>query len=98
MGTNTTAKELAEATGARIRWRRRQLKLSCEDAASMSKWTSGYLYSVERGKSMPSLLKLRRLARVLKCTVDDLTSGPVPKLPPERNTRAAIAAKAAVGK
>ncbi len=64
-----------KAIGARIKARRRELKITQETLAEMLSVSIGYVSQVERGATKISLDLLARISDVLKCDISQLVSG-----------------------
>ena len=61
--------------GMRIRYLRRERKLSIEDLALLSNINRNYLSDLERGMRNPSLDILNRLVEALHITLEELFKG-----------------------
>ena len=61
--------------GMRIRYLRKERKLSIEDLALLSNINKNYLSDLERGTRNPSLDVLNRLAEGLHITLEELFKG-----------------------
>ncbi|MBQ8783611.1 MAG: helix-turn-helix transcriptional regulator [Clostridia bacterium] len=61
--------------GARIRERRKALKLKQNELAEMAELSNNYLSNIENGHSVPSLEALVRLSTALKTTPDFILLG-----------------------
>ena len=64
--------------GARIRARRQALGLTLAVVAPRAGVSVSYLSDVERGRRLPSLDALDRIARALSCVATDLLEGLYP--------------------
>jgi transcriptional regulator with XRE-family HTH domain len=60
--------------GERIRAARRRLGLTAGGLAERAKLTPNHVYVIERGEMLPKEDTLKRIARVLKQTVEQLSS------------------------
>ncbi|MDP9075573.1 MAG: helix-turn-helix domain-containing protein [Actinomycetota bacterium] len=63
---------LVAALGANIRQRRKQQGLTATALAAAAGVSQPFLSQVERGRAMPSLLSLHRIARALESTAQEL--------------------------
>ena len=61
--------------GMRIRYLRKERKLSIEDLALLSNINKNYLSDLERGTRNPSLVVLNRLAEALHISLEELFKG-----------------------
>ena len=61
--------------GMRIRYLRKERKLSIEDLALLSSINKNYLSDLERGTRNPSLVVLNRLAEALHISLEELFKG-----------------------
>ncbi len=67
----TSKKEI----GMRIRYLRKQRKISIEELSFRSNINRNYLGDLERGKRNPTLLILEKIARGLEITLEELFKG-----------------------
>ncbi|MBN9887220.1 helix-turn-helix domain-containing protein [Salipiger abyssi] len=67
--------------GARLRARRRELKLTLQDVAERAGLSTGFISQAERDIAIPSLTSLNRICTVLGIAVQDVLpgSGPAPE-------------------
>ncbi len=61
--------------GMRIRYLRKQRKMSIEDLALLSNINRNYLSDLERGKRNPTLKILNKIATALNITLSELFKG-----------------------
>lgn len=92
--TDEATATLRATIGPRLKAARKKLELTQEDAAEMIGISSEFFARMERGNALPSVSTLRRIAIVLKVTVDwlfgaDASDGkaPVPIPGPIRDSR-----------
>jgi XRE family transcriptional regulator, aerobic/anaerobic benzoate catabolism transcriptional regulator len=73
--TSDDEQEFLVELGRRLRDHRRRAGLTQEQLAQQAGLNRRWLGHVERGKGNTSVIKLRRVASVLGCTVADLLEG-----------------------
>ncbi|MCQ2776529.1 MAG: helix-turn-helix domain-containing protein [Bacilli bacterium] len=61
--------------GMRIRFLRRQKKMSIEDLALEAEINKNYLSDLERGTRNPTILILNKLAKALRISLSELVRG-----------------------
>lgn len=72
--------ERAKEIGARIRARRRGLKLNVTKVASSAGVSADHLYNLERGVHIAYGRTLTRIAKALRTSVSELTGEPVTRV------------------
>lgn len=65
--------------GAHIRERRRQMKMTQAELAKAAGMSRATVQAYENGRNKigPSYVAVKRIAKALKCTLDDLNNGEV---------------------
>ncbi len=81
---NTLSGERDTALGDRLRNRRKGLKLTLQDVADQAGFSVGFISQIERGITVPSLVSLVSVCRVLKVDVGSLFQQPKSEEPVSR--------------
>jgi len=79
LSTHVIQEDPENTLGARLRLRRKELKLSMKEVANASGLSIGFISQVERGLTSPSLTSLTAIAHYLKSDVSNFLSQPKSK-------------------